>query len=91
MRTLYIHIGLHKTASTFLQSQVFPFLKQTVHLQPYQEKKEVKASDFFKELRPALSKKTFLLKKEKNSEKDFQALQFMIRTFSVGKRCLARP
>ena len=36
MKKIYIHIGLHKTGSTFLQNKVFPKLKETTYIgRPY--------------------------------------------------------
>lgn len=36
MKKVYIHIGLHKTGSTFLQNKVFPRLKETTYIgRPY--------------------------------------------------------
>lgn len=36
MQHVYIHVGLHKTGSTFLQNKVFPNLEETTYIgRPY--------------------------------------------------------
>jgi hypothetical protein len=41
MQKVFIHVGLHKTASTFLQEKVFPTLTQTTYVgRPYTQQNE---------------------------------------------------
>ena len=69
---MYLHIGLHKTASTFLQNSVFPHLKETVYLQPNRYLK-----DFF-----------ISLVYERLTEKRVNELQGMVSEVAVHEKNL---
>ena len=39
LKTIYIHIGPHKTATTFLQNEIFPSLKDYMYIGRRETKK----------------------------------------------------
>ncbi|WP_054754507.1 hypothetical protein [Piscibacillus salipiscarius] len=40
-KTIYLHVGYHKTATTFLQNSIFPNLKKVRHIKNKKIKKEL--------------------------------------------------